>query len=287
MENKEGERTVIAFDFNYYKPSTIAEAIETYITATSLRKKVIYYSGGTEFITFARTNKMHADVVIDIKGIPECNVCEIQGGQLVIGAAISLNKLVETNQFPLLSQTVKQIANHSSRNKITIGGNINSQLIYREGVLPFLLADAKVKIASQGEEKVVSLKKIFDRKMTLDEGTFLVQIIVDASFIDLPYLSLKRTQMTKVGYPVVTLAALLKENQIRVAFSGLCSFPFRSKKIEAIVNDDSLSERERIEQIASHLPASIVDDSHASAAYRGFVLKNLLVDTFEVLEGKK
>lgn len=230
---------------------------------------------------------MHADVVIDIKGIPECNICEIQGGQLIIGAAISLNKLVETNLFPLLSQTVKQIANHSSRNKITIGGNINSQLIYREGVLPFLLADAKVKIASQGEEKVVSLKKIFDRKMTLDEGTFLVQIIVDASFIDLPYLSLKRTQMTKVGYPVVTLAALLKENQIRVAFSGLCSFPFRSKKIEAIVNDDSLSERERIEQIASHLPASIVDDSHASAAYRGFVLKNLLVDTFEVLEGKK
>jgi len=63
--------------------------------------------------------------------------------------------------------------------------------------------------------------------------------------------------------------------------------PFRSKKIEAIVNDNSLSERERIEQIASHLPASIVDDSHASAAYRGFVLKNLLVDTFEILEGKK
>lgn len=31
---------MIAFDFNYYKPSTIAEAIETYITATSLRKKL-------------------------------------------------------------------------------------------------------------------------------------------------------------------------------------------------------------------------------------------------------
>ncbi len=277
---------MIAFDFNYYKPSTIAEALETYATATSLRKKVIYYSGGTEFITFARTNKMHADVVIDIKGIAECNVCEIQGGQLIIGAAISLNILVETNLFPLLSQTVKQIANHSSRNKITIGGNINSQLIYREGVLPFLLTDAKVKIALQGEEIVVPLKKIFDRKMILDEGAFLVQIIVDSSFIDLPFISFKRTQMTKVGYPVVSLAALLKENQIHVAFSGLCSFPFRSRKIEAIVNDDSLSESERIEQIASHLPAPIVDDLHASAAYREFVLKNLLADTFEVLEGK-
>jgi CO/xanthine dehydrogenase FAD-binding subunit len=287
MENKEGERTMIAFDFNYYKPSTIAEALETYATATNLRKKVIYYSGGTEFITFARMNKMHADVVIDIKGIPECNVCEIQGGHLIIGATISLNKLVETNLFPLLSQTVKQIANHSSRNKITIGGNINSQLIYREGVLPFLLTDAKVKIALQGEERVVLLEKIFDRKMTLEEGAFLVQIIVDSSFIDLPFLSLKRTKMTKVGYPVVSLAALLKENQIRVAFSGLCSFPFRSRKIETIVNNDSLSESERIEQIASHLPAPVVDDLHASAAYRGFVLKNLLVDTFEVLEGKK
>lgn len=278
---------MIAFDFNYYKPSTIAEALETYVTATNLRKKVIYYSGGTEFITFARTNKMHADVVIDIKGIPECNVCEIQEGQLIIGAAISLNKLVETNLFPLLSETVKQIANHTSRNKITIGGNINSQLIYREGVLPFLVADAKVKIAVQGEEKIVPLKKIFDRQMTLDEGAFLVQIIVDSSYVDFPFFGLKRTRMTKVGYPVVSVAALLKENRIRVAFSGLCGFPFRSIKVEAIVNDDSLAVSERIEQIASHLPAPVVDDLHASAAYREFVLKNLLVDMFEVLEGKK
>ena len=111
-------------------------------------KMPCYFSGGTEFITFARVNKLNADAVIDIKGIPECNVLEIQGNQLVIGAAVSLNKITDSKLFPLLGQTVKKIADHTSRNKITIGGNINSELIYRESVLPLLLSDAKVKITN-------------------------------------------------------------------------------------------------------------------------------------------
>ena len=112
----------------------------------------MFYSGGTEFITFARVNKLRADAVIDIKGIPECNVLEIHGDQLVIGAAVSLNKITDSKLFPLLGQTVKQIADHTSRNKITIGGNMNSKLIYKESVLPLLLVDAKVKI-TEGERR--------------------------------------------------------------------------------------------------------------------------------------
>ncbi|WP_186670403.1 xanthine dehydrogenase family protein subunit M [Sporosarcina sp. BP05] len=275
---------MIAFDFEYCKPSSAAEAVETFNMFREQGKNAMYFSGGTEIITFARVNKLRADAVIDIKGIPECNVLELSGNLLVIGAAVSLNKITDSKLFPLLGQTVKKIADHTSRNKITIGGNMKSELIYKESVLPLLLVDAKVKIAKGSEEEIASLDAVFNKKMKLNSGNVLLQIIIDTSYIDLPYMSLKRTKISKVGYPVVSVAAIVKDNRIRIAFSGVCDYPFRSAEIEMIVNDSSLPENERVEKVLAHLPSEIVDDIQASRKYRAFVLRNVLLDTLSELE---
>ena len=278
---------MIAFDFEYFKPTSMAEAMEAFTVFREKGKNVMFFSGGTEFITFARVNKLRADAIIDIKGIPECNLLEQRGDQLVIGSAVSLNKITDSKLFPLLGQTVKQIADHTSRNKITIGGNINSKLIYKESVLPLLLVDAKVKITKERGDELVSLDAVFNKEMKLEAGSFLLQIIIDTSYIDLPYVSLKRTKISKVGYPVVSVAAIVKDNQVRVAFSGVCDYPFRSDKIETIVNETSLPMDERVEKAVAHLPSVIVDDVQASKEYRAFVLKNVLLDALKELEMEK
>ena len=128
---------------------------------------------------------------------------------------------------------------------------------------------------------------IFNKEMKLESGNFLLQIIIDTSYIDLPYVSLKRTKISKVGYPVVSVAAILKDNRVRVAFSGVCEYPFRSDKIEMIVNDTSLPVDERVEKAVAHLPSVIVDDIQGSREYRAFVLKNVLLDTLKELEMEK
>ncbi|MCC3355934.1 FAD binding domain-containing protein [Bacillus sp. REN16] len=144
---------MIPFDFEYYKPSSITDALKVYQDVTERGQKAMFISGGTEFITFARINALQKDAIIDIKSIPECGVLEMQGDELVIGAAVSLNKITVSSFFPLLGETVKHVADHTSRNKITIGGNLFSQLKYREGILPLLLSDSKVKLAGvEGEE---------------------------------------------------------------------------------------------------------------------------------------
>ena len=276
---------MIAFDFDYYKPSTVTEAVETYKLAHHAGKQVIFYAGGTEFITFARTNKKRADVVIDIKGIPACMTLEVIGDELIIGAAVSLTTIVESNLFPLLGETVQRIADHTSRNKITIGGNLNSHFIYREGVLPLLLVNARGMTVRKDKEKILPLVQILNEG--LDEGELLVQIHVDQSYVNLPFSTIKRTRMSKVGYPIVTVAALMKGNAIRVAFSGVCEFPFRSVEIETLLNDSTISKEERINQVIDHLPGPVVQDIHASAAYRLFVLKNVLTDTLNAMEANK
>ncbi|REB06086.1 xanthine dehydrogenase [Sporosarcina sp. BI001-red] len=275
---------MIAFDFKYIKPTTAKEASKLFLNAKQKGNKAMFYSGGTEIITLARVNQLQTDMVIDIKGIPECNVLEIRGNELVIGSTVSLNDIAKSKLFPLLGDTVQRIADHTSRNKITIGGNLNSELIYKEGILPLLVADAKVKLAKGLEQRIVSLESIFKKQLELETGEFLVQIIVDKSYLDHPHMAKKRTKISKVGYPVVSVAALVKECQIQIAFSGVCQYPFRSFKLESVLNDTKVPVMERIGTAMQHLPEDVVDDIQGTKAYRTFVLRNVLKDILEELE---
>ncbi|WP_062107018.1 FAD binding domain-containing protein [Bacillus niameyensis] len=274
---------MIPFDFEYYQPDSIEEALDVFQKSTESGEKALFISGGTEFITFARINQLQADAIIDVKGIPECHSLLKDGERIRIGAAVSLNLITDSCIFPLMGEKVRRIADRTSRNKITIGGNVNSQLIYREGVLPLLLADAKVSIAGH-EQKIASIESVFEQKFRLEPGQFLVDFQLDASFTECPFFSLKKTKQSRVGYPIVSLAALVKDGSLRVALSGVCEYPFRSKELEAVLNDLTLSAGERVVKASTLLPAPIIDDLQASKDYRHFLLKQCLEETIEALE---
>lgn len=278
---------MIAFDFAYYQPATLEKAIQLYQKAVSMNKKAMYYSGGTEFITFARKGNVHADVIIDIKAIPECNLLEVSDGVLIIGAAVSLNDLANANIYPLLGEIARQIADHTSRNKITIGGNLNSKLIYKETILPLLLTDAKVEIyGSQGSRSVL-LKETFKEYLQLSDEDLLTQIKIPIENISMPYSFVKRTRMSKIGYPVVSIATIIKDEQLQIAMSGVCPYPFRSEKLEEILNETNGTCDERIEKALKELPTKIVDDANGSASYRRFLIKQILKEMYEVLGREK
>ena len=129
------------------------------------------------------------------------------------------------------------MADHSARGKITLGGNICAQIFYREAVLPFLLSDSDVIIAGPKGMKVAAINQIFDEILQLKKGEFLVALTTHKRFIDAPFISIKRRQQWDTGYPLITIAALKIDGEIRVAISGLCPFPFRAKNMEAVLNN--------------------------------------------------
>jgi CO/xanthine dehydrogenase FAD-binding subunit len=275
---------MISFDFEYYKPTTVEEAIHLFGQADSSGKAPIYYSGGTEIISMARLNQLRTGAVIDIKGIPECNVMYIRQEQLVIGAAITLTAVSETNLFPLLSETVRDAADHTNRNKITVGGNLCGKFFYREALLPFLLADSQVVLAGTRGIRKVSIHRILNGEPRLERGDLLVQIISDTQYLDLPYVTVKKTKLEKIDYPIVRISGLKSKEGIRAAFSGVSAIPFRSQKVEEVLNHSSLPLEERIENAIRIWPAPILNDILSSAAYRTFVLRNTLSDMITALE---
>ncbi|QDS34156.1 FAD binding domain-containing protein [Brevibacillus brevis] len=275
---------MIPFDFDYYQPASIQKAVEWFQLLHKRGKNPMYYAGGTEIITWARTNSIHPGAVIDLKAIPECHVMEIQNDKLVIGACVSLSALSTANLFPLLSETAQGVADQTARNKITLGGNIAGKIHFREAVLPLLLANSKVIIAGIQGVKEASIHQVFTQQLRLEPDEFLVQTVTDRSYLSSPYVHYKKRQIGKIGYPLVTIAALKKNNRIHTAYSGVCSFPFRSFEIEQVFNESSIPLAVRIEQAMSKLPAPVITNAEGSAAYRKFVLKQTMADAIQTLE---
>lgn len=268
---------MINFDFEYYRPDSVEEAVQAFQNLNGDGKKPMYYGGGTEIISMGRMDNISTEAVIDIKNIPECKILEFQDDYLVIGAGVTLTQIHEANLFPLLAQAGARVADHTIQDKVTLGGNLCGTIIYREAVLPLLLAESDIIIAGPQGNKIVPINQIFVEHMKLDEGEFITQIWTKKQYLSAPYIHVKRTKQDKIAYPLMTICAMNAENEIRVAFSGLCNFPFRTHEMELELNKLFLTVEQRVHNAIAAVPVPIFNDLEGSAEYRKFVLRGLLI----------
>lgn len=276
---------MIPFNFEYYKPDTVREAVKLFYKLEKLGKKPIYYGGGSEFISMARMNNVYTEAVIDIKGIEECNEYKIKKDKLIIGAGVTLTKVAVEGLFPLLSMAVKRIADHTMQGKITIGGNICGTIIYREAVLPLLVSNSEVVIANKDGERVESLMDIFKERLQLETGEMLVKIMIPKKFLNLPHVHVKRTKNEVIDYPLVSMVALKHDGEINMAFSGLGDYPFRSIKLENIINHGETESKIKIARAIDVVENNIKGNLNGSKEYKKFMLFNILDTTLESLLG--
>ncbi|MFB7139769.1 FAD binding domain-containing protein [Gottfriedia sp. NPDC056225] len=277
---------MLSSNIEYYKPMNIKEALELFYFLKSKNRRPIYYAGGTEIITLGRLNLIETDALIDIKELNECQIFEFNEDYLVSGAALSLTDIEEKNLFPLLSKASMGIADRTARNKITLGGNLCGQIFYREAVLPFLLCESQVVIAGYNGIEAFPIEQIFNQNLQLQDGQLLIQLLTDKLYINLPFISIKKRQQWDTGYPLLTIASIKSDQQLRFAFSGLCPFPFRSKQMEVELNNTNLSVEERIQKAIQFIPGEVLDDVEGSKEYRLFVLRNTLEEIILEMEGR-
>ncbi len=277
---------MLPFNFDYHKPKTVEEAVRHYQTGVQEGRNPFYMSGGTELLTLGRLSLVSTDIVIDLKGIPDYTSITSQQDYLVLGAGATLTAIEEADVYPLVSHIVSEIADRTARNKITLAGNICGQIFYREAVLPFLLVDCSAGVMGPEGIAIQPFNKIFHKEIQLNEGEWLFTIIVNKSDLDLPYFCRKRRQQWDTGYPLITLAAVKKEQEIRMAISGLCPFPFRSLAMEAVLNESEQSAEKRADKALSYVPSPVLSDVEGSADYRLFTLRNMMLDAIQQLEGE-
>lgn len=275
---------MIPFDFEYYRPDTVEEAVNLFNHLNGLGKKPIYYGGGSEIISMARVNNLYTEAVIDIKGIQACNEYALEGEELKIGAALTLSKIARENLFPLLTMAVKRIADHTMQGKITIGGNICGTIIYKEAILPLLVSNSEIIIASQEGQRKEFLMDIFYKKIKLKPGEMIVKFIIAKKHLNLPHYHIKRTKNEKIDYPLISMVAIKNRDDVNIAFSGLGDYPFRSNGFENILNDTIPSKKDKIQKAIKSIENKIRSDGNGSKEYKKFMLTHVLDNTLKDLQ---
>lgn len=266
---------MINFDFEYYKPDTIEEAVQCFAALTKEKKQPLYISGGTEVISMARKGVLKFGALIDLKNIKEMNEYNEGEDNLYYGANMTLNKAAEKGSFPLLGSAAKTIADHTIRNRITLGGNICGRLAFREAVLPFLLVDAQVVIAGAYGLKELPIMEAFDKRMVLSPGEFLAGLKVDSKAVKMESINIRKEKTVEIDYPVLHIASVKAKEGIRLAISGLCPFPFRAKEAENYINNIKHSNSD-MKGIYQYLPSAVKDDHIGSAEYRKALFEQAL-----------
>ena len=76
-------------NFDYEAPNSLASAIELLARPGEVRP----LSGGTDIIDQLKSNRRHADLVVDLKRVPELLTLESNGSGLRIGSAVSCTEI--------------------------------------------------------------------------------------------------------------------------------------------------------------------------------------------------
>lgn len=205
----------------------------------------------------------------------------------ISGSACTLNEIKESKLFPLLGLSCGRIADHTNQCRITLGGNLCGTIIYRETSLPLLLSDAEITLYSSEGERKIPFQSVFNGRMQLKPGELVASVHIPLWVLSARYFHVKRTRNEKIDYPLLSMSAVWKNDFLRIACSGVCSYPFRSKHIESIINNRAISCIERAERAVAYLPEVAYGDAEGSGKYRAFVFKNTLQALLEEWENGK
>ncbi len=275
---------MIATDFVFCVPETLNELTDACSDLGG--EGFLYYGGGSEIISMARVGSIAPKALIDLKRIREFTDIRAERGMYSLGAAATLKSIAVDNSFPLLSETVSRIADHTNQCKITLGGNVCGTIAYREAVLPLLLADANVVTFKNGKTRSRPVMQAFDKRLNRENDEAVLRFEMDLSFAHMPWVHAKRTRGDKIDYPVVTIAAIKTPDGARFALSGVTAYPFRDIALEQVFSDEKRSSSERADEIMNMLPEKPISDVLASADWRAYQTRNALIYAMDRLEGR-
>ncbi|MCZ7551304.1 MAG: FAD binding domain-containing protein [Anaerolineales bacterium] len=108
---------------NYFLAETVQEALELLAQSEGDACPI---AGGTDLLLDLQQGRHPPlDTLVDLSQIPEMRQLEIRGGKLFIGAALPLNRLVESplaqQHAPTLMDAARLIGGPQVRNTATLG----------------------------------------------------------------------------------------------------------------------------------------------------------------------
>ena len=170
-------------NFEYLAPETFDEALSALGRASEAR----LLAGGTDLLTQLRGRRKTADVVIDVKRIPELNVLRYDpAAGLALGAAVPCyriyNDAAVKRHYPALAATAALIGGIQIQGRASIGGNLANAAPSADAVPILIALRATCRIAGPARVREIPVEDfcVAPGKNALLPGEILVSILVPA-----------------------------------------------------------------------------------------------------------
>ncbi len=268
-----------------------ASAIERYAAPQSLEEAVrllaegrtAVIAGGTDLMSQRRGSWTAAGTLLNVKRIPGLRGVSASGGEIRIGALTTVTDVLDdpllAERAPVLPATADRFASMQIRNMATIGGNICNASPAADMIIPLLLLDAEVDLASwlRGKQRTrsVPLSEFFTApgKTDIRDGELLTCVRFRepadgfvAAFEKTGPRPALEVALVSVGLGGVKTDGVLTE--ARVAFGSVAPMPIRGRQTEAVLEGRPLDEAAAAAAEAAQAEVSSISDLRGSAWYR-------------------
>jgi len=275
--------------FDMYVPANFDDLL-SYINEHPTSNDVHLIANGSDIINRIQRHQLKARTLVDLSGLGELNYVKKENGTIRVGALTTISDLIDSpiidSRMAVFREVASKFGGPAIRNVATIGGNICAASS-SEDLLPVLLVlDAKVRLRSKGNERVIPIEEFLKGKRQTDLKPN--EILVETMFDELDNRS--ACAFEKIGMrnsliiAFVNCAVYLRVDEssrieeARIAFNRTTGkIPARAKRTEEQIKGTSITTNDvsRLESvIRGELRTS--PDFRVSAEYRSDVACVLL-----------
>jgi len=238
--------------FEYIAPRTLEEVYR--VLAQANGRKVRPLAGGTDLVDQLRTGRKRADLVLDLKRIPEVMRLEWDPKKgLILGSAVPCAEVARhpevVARYPALAEACALVGSVQIQNRASVGGNLCNAAPSADTAPPLLVHEARAVIGGPRGTREVPLEEFFvgpgQTVLAPDEILVELRLPPPAPLTTSHYLRfIPREEM---DIAVAGVASLVRVEggriaQARIALSAVAPTPVRAREAEAVLEGQAPSE---------------------------------------------
>jgi xanthine dehydrogenase FAD-binding subunit len=272
----------------YVAPSSLEQAAE-YLQRPG---EVTILAGGTDVMPQSQGGRLKIKrTLMNIQHIPELKGIAIDDGAIRIGALATISEIMQSElikkHFPILVEACDHFASDQIRNAATLGGNVCNASPAGDMLVPLLVLDAEVDLASKPNGSLtrrrMPLAEFFvgPGKTRLGPAELLagLRIVLPPANHYARFFKFGTRPALDIATISIGIAGTLKNGaltNVRVAFGAVAPVPMRAPRTEQALEARRLDPA-TIEAVAGVARDEVapIDDIRATAWYRKELIHNI------------
>ena len=255
------------YNFRYHKAETIETARS--LIAKSDDPKIL--AGGHTLIPTLKQRLSQPSDIIDISSIDELKMITLGDGFVTIGALCTHSDISNSPDIKKnitgLADLAKQIGDPQVRHKGTIGGSVANADPAADYPAAVLALDGEIITSTENHKATNFFVDMFETSLDSDE-------IITGIRLKIPKSSTyKKFRNPASGYAMVGVFMARYDDDVKIAVTGASSSAYRMLDLEGSLKSNFNNDIMADVDIDT---TNFNDDIHASAKYRGTILKVLL-----------